>query len=89
VTLLGRKEEPVKMGMIRSPELRRRGGPDFLSAALWRRGRRKRQGGIRSLGSDAIAAAWAPIVYQDVDATGSHGLNGKADFITAVEFDGD
>jgi len=38
---------------------------------------------------DALALAWAPILHQDVDQTGSHGLSGKADFITNVDFDGD
>lgn len=31
----------------------------------------------------------APIFYQDVDPTGSHGIGGKADYITAYDFDGD
>ena len=35
-----------------------------------------------------LALRWAPIHYQDVDATGSHALGGKADYITAVDFDG-
>ncbi|REF98182.1 hypothetical protein DFJ67_4196 [Asanoa ferruginea] len=35
-----------------------------------------------------LALRWAPIHYQDVDATGSHALGGKADHITAVDFDG-
>ncbi|WNG15208.1 hypothetical protein [Cystobacter fuscus] len=37
----------------------------------------------------ALAKRWAPIHYQDVDVTGSHGINGKADYITRVDFDGD
>jgi hypothetical protein len=35
-----------------------------------------------------LALRWAPIHYQDVDATGSHALGGKSDFITKVDFDG-
>lgn len=45
--------------------------------------------GSRTLANSDIALAWAPIHYQDVDASGSHGLSGKADFITAINFDGD
>lgn len=36
-----------------------------------------------------LAYYHAPIHYQDVDRTGSHGLSGKADYITAYDFDGD
>lgn len=36
-----------------------------------------------------LAYQHAPIHYQDVDRTGSHGLRGKADYITAYDFDGD
>jgi hypothetical protein len=36
-----------------------------------------------------LALRWAPIHHQDVDATGSHALGGRADYITAVDFDGD
>ncbi|WP_378186235.1 hypothetical protein ACE939_14080 [Aquimarina sp. W85] len=36
-----------------------------------------------------LAYHHAPIHYQDVDPTGSHGLNGKADYITRYDFDGD
>jgi len=36
-----------------------------------------------------LALRWAPIHYQDVDATGSHALGGKADYLTKVDFDGD
>lgn len=36
-----------------------------------------------------LAYYHAPIHYQDVDNTGSHGLSGKADYITRVDFDGD
>jgi len=36
-----------------------------------------------------LALRWAPIHYQDVDATGSHALGGKSDYLTKVDFDGD
>jgi hypothetical protein len=36
-----------------------------------------------------LALQHAPVHYQDVDPTGSHGLSGKADYITKVDFDGD
>jgi len=36
-----------------------------------------------------LAYQHAPVHYQDVDRTGSHGLSGKADYITAYDFDGD
>ncbi|MEU7901588.1 hypothetical protein [Actinoplanes sp. NPDC049118] len=36
-----------------------------------------------------LALRWAPIHYQDVDATGSHALGGKSDYLTRVDFDGD
>lgn len=36
-----------------------------------------------------LALRWAPIHYQDVDATGSHALSGQSDYITRVDFDGD
>ncbi len=36
-----------------------------------------------------LALRWAPIHHQDVDATGSHALGGKSDYITKVDFDGD
>ncbi|WP_328477098.1 hypothetical protein OHA21_23640 [Actinoplanes sp. NBC_00393] len=35
-----------------------------------------------------LALRWAPIHYQDVDATGAHALGGKADMITRYDFDG-
>jgi len=35
-----------------------------------------------------LALRWAPIHYQDVDATGSHALGGKSDYLTKVDFDG-
>jgi hypothetical protein len=37
----------------------------------------------------ALAKRWAPIHYQDVDVTGSHSLDGRADYISRVDFDGD
>ncbi|MEU4695368.1 hypothetical protein [Actinoplanes sp. NPDC023714] len=36
-----------------------------------------------------LAQRWAPVHYQDVDATGTHALAGKADMITRYDFDGD
>jgi hypothetical protein len=36
-----------------------------------------------------LALRWAPIHYQDVDATGSHALGGRSDYLTKVDFDGD
>ncbi|MEV0720154.1 hypothetical protein [Asanoa sp. NPDC050611] len=36
-----------------------------------------------------LALRWAPVHYQDVDATGSHALGGRSDHIAAVDFDGD
>jgi len=36
-----------------------------------------------------LALRWAPVHYQDVDATGSHALGGKSDYLTKVDFDGD
>jgi hypothetical protein len=36
-----------------------------------------------------LALRWAPIHHQDVDATGTHALGGRADYITRVDFDGD
>jgi hypothetical protein len=45
---------------------------------------------FKSSGFDnEIAKRWAPVHRQDVDATGSHGLSGRADYITAINFDGD
>jgi hypothetical protein len=37
----------------------------------------------------ALAMAWAPIHYQDVDQTGSHALGGRADYVSRYDFDGD
>ncbi|CAL2090677.1 hypothetical protein [Tenacibaculum sp. 190524A02b] len=36
-----------------------------------------------------LAYHHAPVHYQDVDRTGSNGLKGKSDYITAYDFDGD
>jgi hypothetical protein len=36
-----------------------------------------------------LALRWAPIHYQDVDATGSHALGGRSDYITKVDYDND
>jgi hypothetical protein len=36
-----------------------------------------------------IALRWAPIHYQDVDATGSHALGGKSDYLSRYDYDGD
>ncbi|MEU4678897.1 hypothetical protein [Micromonospora sp. NPDC023737] len=36
-----------------------------------------------------LALRWAPIHYQDVDATGTHALGGQSDYIARVDFDGD
>ena len=36
-----------------------------------------------------LALRWAPVHYQDTDVTGSHGLKGKADYLTAINYDGD
>jgi len=35
-----------------------------------------------------LAKNWAPVIYQEVDTTGSHSLGGRADFITSFDFDG-
>ncbi|TGD82242.1 hypothetical protein [Hymenobacter wooponensis] len=37
----------------------------------------------------SLALRWAPVHYQDTDVTGDHGLSGKADYISAINFDGD
>ncbi|UOQ71565.1 hypothetical protein [Hymenobacter cellulosilyticus] len=37
----------------------------------------------------SLALRWAPVHYQDTDVTGDHGLSGKGDYITAINFDGD
>jgi len=55
---------------------------------------RETQGALASGASSAafraaLAKRWAPIHYQDVDVTGSHGLSGRADYITRADFDGD
>lgn len=38
---------------------------------------------------ERLAERWAPVHYQDVDQTGGDGLNGRSDYITAIDFDGD
>lgn len=37
----------------------------------------------------ALARYWAPIHYQDTDVTGDHSIDGRADYITNFDFDGD
>ncbi|GIE93148.1 hypothetical protein [Paractinoplanes rishiriensis] len=44
--------------------------------------------GLAAPGRAELALRWAPIHYQDVDATGNHALSGKSDFITRYDFDG-
>ena len=40
--------------------------------------------------SDAeLALHWAPIHYQDTDVSGRYSLDGKSDYVTAIDFDGD
>lgn len=39
--------------------------------------------------NDSLALRWAPIHTQDVDVTGGNSLNGKSDYITNIDFDGD
>ncbi len=36
-----------------------------------------------------LVFAHAPVLHQDVDATGKHSLGGKSDFVTTIDFDGD
>lgn len=36
-----------------------------------------------------LALRWAPVHYQDTDVTGDHGLSGKADYLAAINYDGD
>ena len=36
-----------------------------------------------------LALRWAPVHYQDTDVTGDHGLSGKGDYLTAINYDGD
>lgn len=36
-----------------------------------------------------LALHWAPILYQDVDCTGSGGMGGRGDYITAINYDGE
>ncbi|GAA0805247.1 hypothetical protein Sya03_23150 [Spirilliplanes yamanashiensis] len=42
-----------------------------------------------AVGHAELALRWAPIHHQDVDATGTHALGGRSDYLTAVDFDGD
>jgi hypothetical protein len=42
-----------------------------------------------AVGRAELALRWAPIHYQDVDATGSHALGGRSDYLARVDFDGD
>lgn len=37
----------------------------------------------------ALAQWWAPVHFQDVDATGETALGGKSDWLTSYDFDGD
>lgn len=37
----------------------------------------------------SLALRWAPVHYQDTDVTGDYSLNGKSDYITAINFDND
>jgi hypothetical protein len=37
----------------------------------------------------ALAFAWAPIHYQDISPDGDHSLSGRADFVVALNYDGD
>ncbi|MCB7130321.1 MAG: hypothetical protein J3T61_12380, partial [Candidatus Brocadiales bacterium] len=39
--------------------------------------------------NERLAYRWAPIHTQDVDVTGGDSLNGKSDYITNIDFDGD
>ncbi|UII26920.1 beta/gamma crystallin family protein [Fulvivirga maritima] len=39
--------------------------------------------------ADALVKRWAPIHYMDVDVTGTYAENGKSDYITAINYDGD
>ena len=36
-----------------------------------------------------LALHWAPIHYQDTDVTGKYSLDGRSDYLTAINFDGD
>jgi hypothetical protein len=38
---------------------------------------------------EQLALRWAPIHYQDVDRTSEDALDGKSDFVTAIDYDGD
>jgi hypothetical protein len=60
-----------------------------LSAALVSIGLAAPAPAAAAVGRADLALRWAPIHDQDVDATGSHALGGKADYVTRVNFDGD
>lgn len=36
-----------------------------------------------------LVLRWAPVHLQDTDVTGSHGISGKADYVAAINYDGD
>ncbi|BCJ40515.1 hypothetical protein GCM10010168_81510 [Actinoplanes ianthinogenes] len=42
-----------------------------------------------AVGDAELALRWAPIHYQDVDATGTHALGGRSDYLARYDFDGD
>jgi hypothetical protein len=70
--------------------MRGRGGiAAVLSAALVSIGLALPAPAGAAIGRAELALRWAPIHYQDVDATGSHALGGRADYLTRVDFDGD
>ncbi|MEZ5966527.1 MAG: hypothetical protein R3F56_22010 [Planctomycetota bacterium] len=47
------------------------------------------EAGERAAFDAALVHRWAPIHHQDVDVTGSDGCRGRADYLTAVDYDGD
>ena len=53
------------------------------------RGRHRERRAGAAVGRAELALRWAPIHHQDVDATGSHALGGRSDYLTRVDFDGD
>jgi hypothetical protein len=70
--------------------MRGRGGiAAVLSAALVSIGLALPAPAGAAVGRADLALRWAPIHYQDVDATGSHALGGRSDYLTRVDFDGD
>lgn len=42
-----------------------------------------------SVSYNDLAKRWAPVHHMDVDVTGSHGVSGKADYLTAIDYDND